>query len=90
MADAVEASWKNMEQEAADELVGEQRHDLRSISLVAPVVLIAECDPVIAEADEPPVRDRDPVGVAREIAQNGLGSSEWRLGVNHPALLFDR
>lgn len=39
MPDAMEASRKDMEQEAADELVGCKHHDLLLVHSVAPVVL---------------------------------------------------
>ncbi len=51
VADAVKALGKNMEQEPADELVGAERHHLLAIGAAAAIVLIAERNAVIAEAD---------------------------------------
>ncbi len=44
MADAVEAARQDVEQEAADELVGGERHDLLAVGAVAAIVLVAEGD----------------------------------------------
>lgn len=64
VTDAVEALWQNVEQEAADELVGGQRHDLLAVSATPAVILITEGDAGLVEAKEPAVRDRHTVGVA--------------------------
>lgn len=85
--DAMEAAWQDMKQEAADELVGRQCHDLLAIGAVAAVVLVAESDAALVEGDQPAVRNRDPVSVAGQIGEHRLRSRERRLGVNHPALL---
>jgi len=39
MPDAVEAAWQDVDQEAADELVGGQRHDLLAFGAIAAIVL---------------------------------------------------
>ena len=90
MPDAVEAARQDVDQEAADELVGRQRHDLLAFGAVAAIVLVAERDAGLVEADEPPVRDGNAVRVAREIGQHRLRPGEGRLGIDHPALLPDR
>ena len=56
---------------------------------VAAVVLVAEGDAGLVERDQPPVRDGDAVGVAREIGEHGLGAGERRLGIDHEPLLAD-
>jgi len=63
MPDAMEAAWQDMKQEAADELVGAQRHDLLPVRVVATVILVAEGDGGLVEGDEATVGDCDPVGV---------------------------
>ena len=90
MPDAVEAARQNVDQEAADELVGRQRHDLLAFSSRAAIVFVAERHAGLVEAEEPPVRDGNPVRVAREIGQHRLRPGEGRLGIDHPALLPDR
>ncbi len=89
VADAMEATRQDMEQEAADELVGGEGHDLLPIGAVATVILVAEGYPAPVEGDQPAVRYRDPVRVARQVGEHCLRSSERRLGVDYPALLPD-
>ena len=86
----MEATRQGVEQKAADELVGIERHDLLPIEAFAAVVLVAEGDAGLVEADEAAVRDGDPVGVAGEIGEHRLGAGERRLGVDDPALLPNR
>jgi len=90
MADAVEARRQDMEQEAADELVRRERHDALPVGTITAVVLVAEGDAALIKCDQMPVRDGDPVGVARQIGKHGLGASEWRLGIDNPSLVSDR
>ena len=42
------------------------------------------------EGDQPAVRDGDPVGVERQVGEDGFRTRERRLGVDDPALLPDR
>src|SRR6202049_3855487 len=89
MADAVEATWQDMEQEAADELVRCERHHALPLRTIAAVVLVAEGDAGLVVCNQTPVGDGDPVGVAREIGEHSLGAGERWLGIDHPALLPD-
>ena len=89
MPDAVKAAWQDMEQEAADELVRRERHDALPLGTIAAVVLVAEGDAGLVERNQTPVRDGDPVGIAREIGEHGLGAGERRLGIDHEPLLPD-
>jgi len=82
MADAVEAVRQGVEQEAPDELVGAESHDLR-LAMVA-IVLPAEGDFSIGHADQTRVGDGDPMGIAAEISQHLRRSAEGRLGIDHP------
>jgi len=68
----VEALGQDVKQEAADELVCRQRHHLLPVGTVAAIVLVVEGDAGVVEAQKPAVRDRDPVGVARQIGEHGL------------------
>jgi hypothetical protein len=61
MPDAVEAVRQNMQQKAAHELVGIERHHLLALRAAAAVILVAECHPGLVEGDQAAVRDRDPV-----------------------------
>ena len=80
VADAVEAMWQDMEQEAADELVRRERHDALPLGTIAAIVLVAEGDAGLVERNQAPVGDGDPVGIAREIGEHSLGAGERRLG----------
>ena len=84
MADAVEAARQHVEEEAADELVGRERHGPEPVAAFGPIVLPLEGDALVVERDEPGVRDRDAVGVAGEIGEDGLRPGERPLGVDHP------
>jgi hypothetical protein len=72
MPDAVEAARQDVDQKAADELVGGQRHDLLAFGAIAAIILVPERHAGLVEADEPSVRDGDAMGVAREIGQHRL------------------
>ncbi|GAB2208865.1 hypothetical protein ROS1_56830 [Roseibium sp. ROS1] len=52
VANVMEAARQDMEQEAADGLVGGERHDLLPVGTIAAVVLVREGDPSLVEADE--------------------------------------
>src|SRR6476619_1880764 len=52
VADAVEAARQEMEEKAADELVGRERDDLLPIGPAAAIVLVAEGDAGLVEADQ--------------------------------------
>src|SRR5262245_14634266 len=89
MADAVKAAWQDMEQEAADELVRRERHDALPLGTITAVVLVAEGDAGLVGRNQAPVRDGDPMGIAREIGEHGVGAGKRRLGIDHEALLPD-
>ena len=82
--------WQDMEQEAADELVRCERHDVLPLRTIAAVILVVEGDAGLVERKQTVIRDGDPVGVAREIGEHSLRAGEWRLGIVHPPLLPDR
>lgn len=90
MADAVEAPGQDMGQEAADELVGLERHDALTVGAVATVILDPERHLIFIEGDEAAVRDGDAVGIAREIGEHRFRTGEGRLGVDDPGLLAER
>ena len=90
VADAVEPARQDMEQEAADELVDGESHDLLPVGIVAAVVLVAECDPGLVEAEQPPVRDCDAMGVAREIGKYRLRPGKGWLGIDDLAVFARR
>src|SRR5271166_6389546 len=88
VADAVEAIRQYMEEEAADELVGRQRHRLDPCLpgrlAAGAIVLPAESDAGLVEPDQPRIGDGDAVGVAGEIGEHGFRPGKGSLGVDHP------
>ena len=76
VADAVEAGWQDVDQEAADELVCRERHALVSIAARDAVVLPLEGDALLVEGNQAAVGDGDTVGVTRQIGQHSLRSAE--------------
>ena len=73
-----------MQQEATEELVCVQAHQLLLVAVcgVAPT----EVDVVIAQCNESVVGDCDTMRVRAEIAQDVLGTSEGTLGVDDPVV----
>ena len=90
MTNAVEPARQDVKQEAADELVDAERHDLLAVRAIAAIILVAKGDAGLVESKQPPVRDGDAVSVAREIGEHGFGTGEGRLGVDDPAFVADR
>ena len=90
MPDAVEAPWQNVEEKAADELAGFERQGSVAGGAVLSVVLDAERDVGPVEGRDPARGDRDPVGVARQIGEDGLRPREGRLGIDDPTLATHR
>src|SRR4029077_3797293 len=86
MTDAVYPVGQNVEQEAPDEFAGQERHRAKPLPAVAAVILVAEADAALVEADEAGVRDGNAVGVAGEIGEHHLGPGDGWLGVDKPVL----
>ena len=84
VADADEASWKQVQEEAAQELIDGQRHDALLVAVrgVSP----AEADVAVGEGDQSAVGDADAVGVRTEVAQGVFRSTEGPLGVDDPVV----
>ena len=84
VADAHEAAWQHVEQEAAEELIDRQSHNPLAVAVfgIAPL----ERDFAISKSKQPVVGDGDAVSVVSEIAQHVFRSTEGRLGINHPVL----
>jgi hypothetical protein len=82
VADAMKAVRQGVQQEAADELVGRQCHDLRAA--VVTVIPPTEGDLIVGHADQACVGYGDAMGIAAEIGQHLLGVAEGWLGVDDP------
>ena len=73
-----------MDQEAADELVDVERHELVASLALGPVILPFKGDALAVEGDEPAVGDGDPMGVAGQIGEHRVGSCKRPLGIDRP------
>jgi hypothetical protein len=82
MPDTDEASRKDMEQEATQELMRRYRHDLLLVAVR--IVSPAESNVPIVAGDETMVRDGDAVGVSSQVAEDVFWAAEGWLGVDHP------
>src|SRR5438132_2613421 len=72
VADALEAIGKDVKEEAADELVGAERHRLLPVAVA--VILPAKTDLAVVDADQAIVGNGDAVGVAGDIGQHLFGA----------------
>src|SRR6516225_4305898 len=79
VADAVEATRQDMDEEAANELAGREHDRFVSIRPFDPIVLPPEGDAILIERDQSAVGDGDPVGIAGEICQHRLRPAERAL-----------
>ena len=87
VSDANQALGQNVDEEAAQELMGGNGHDLllAAVGIVSP----AEGDAIVLEGHEAMVGDGDAVSVAGQVVENMFGAAERRLGINHPVLLAE-
>lgn len=82
VADADEAAGEQMQQEAAQELLGGQGHE--SFPVAVSGVAPAEGDVAVFECDESGVGDGHAMGISAEIAQRVFGSAEGAFGIDDP------
>jgi hypothetical protein len=82
MADAVEPVWQGVQQKAADEFIGCERHHL--VLVMMPVIAPAETDLAAGERDQPAIGDGDPVRVVTQIGEHRLGAGKGALGIDDP------
>ena len=84
VANAHEAGWQQVQQEAAQELVNRKVHD--ALAVVVSRVPPAEAHVAIFQCDQPGVGDGDAMGVGAEIAQYMFRSAEGWLGIDDPVV----
>ena len=84
MTDAVEARGQHVDKKAADKLGRGQGHGLVPITPFGAIVLPLEGDTALITGNETAVADGNPMGVARQVSEYGLGSGERSLGIDHP------
>src|SRR5204862_8204953 len=81
VADAMESVGQYVNEEATDELVDGERHQLGALAFLRSIVLPLEGHAGIVERDEPAVGDGVTVGVARQVSQYRLGPAEVPLSI---------
>ncbi len=86
----MEAAGEHMQEKAADELGGVERHGFEPVAAFDPVALPFEGDARLVEPDQTRIRDGDPVGVAGEIGEHGLRPGEGSLGEDDPLAATQR
>src|ERR1700723_870470 len=77
-----------MQQEAADELIGVERHQLGFLG--SSIVFPAELHLRVVDVDQAAVGDRHPMGIAAEIVEHLLRAAEGSLRVDDPFYLTQR
>ena len=84
VSDAVETVGQDVNEKAADELVGVERHKLVASAELGPVILPFESHALAVEGDEAAVGNSNPVRVARQVGEHSVGSAKRPLGIDHP------
>src|SRR3954451_5670121 len=87
VADLVEAARQHVLEEAAHELVAAEP---AGASLAGLAVLVVEADPVVVEADDAGIGERDAEDIAGEIVEHRLFALAPGADVKHPSLVPDR
>jgi hypothetical protein len=84
VSDANQAARQNVEQEAAQELMSGNSHDLllAAVGIVSP----AEGDAIILEGHEAMVGDGNAMSVTGQVVENMFGATEGWLGVDDPVV----
>jgi hypothetical protein len=75
---------QNVEKETSEELLAGERH--LSFLLAVGVVLPGESDLVILKGEQAMIGDGDAMGVASQVAEHTVRSSERGFGINDPIL----
>ena len=88
LADADEAARQDVLDEAAEKLHGRERH--RAPLVAVGVVLPPKRDVLAVEGEQAVIADRDAMGVAPEVPQDGGGAAEGRLRIDDPVGLEER
>jgi hypothetical protein len=83
VTNAMETGREDVDEKAANEVVGSERHHLDACGSIDAVVLPLEGDAVV-DGDEAAVGDGDAMGITRHVAQHLLGVPERLLGVDGP------
>jgi hypothetical protein len=71
-----------MQEKAAHELVGRQRHEFAFVVVL--IIPPAEGDRSVVEGHQAMIGDRHAMRIAAQIVQDLLWSAKGRLGIHHP------
>ena len=82
IANAVESTGENVEEESPDELLGEEGHDF--LLIVVAIVPPLELDPPVFDIHDPMIGNGDSMRVAADVVHHLLGSGEGRFRVDDP------
>jgi hypothetical protein len=84
VADADQPLGQNVDEEASQELIGAEGHNL--LLAARGVVRPTEGDSILLERNEAMVGDSDAVGITSQVVENMLRSPEGWLGIDDPLL----
>jgi hypothetical protein len=84
VTNAMEATRQYVKEKAAYEFRDLDSHDFALMNAVFPIVFPTEANVGLVEIEQATVGDRDAMGVAREISQDLLGTSEGLFGIDDP------
>ena len=84
VANTMKAIRQDMEEKATNELADFEAHDLALSTTPFAVGLPAEGHVGLIEGQQAAVRDRNPMGVAREISQDLFGTRKCLFGKHEP------
>ena len=87
VSNAVETVGQEVDQNAADELVDVECHQLVAVVGLGPVILPFERHACAVEGDEPAVGNSDAMSVARQVGEHSAGPAKGPLGIDHPFAL---
>src|SRR5208337_492904 len=88
IANAVESTGENVEEESPDELLRRESHGF--LLIVVTVVPPVELDLSVFDIQQSMVGNRDSVGVAAQVVDHLLRSGEGRFGVDDPFQVVQR
>jgi hypothetical protein len=84
IADAMKALGQDMQQKAADKLIGGEGHDL--LPIVVAIVLPSEAHRAVLDVAQAIVGNGDAMRIASDVFEDLLRSSEGRLGEDDPCV----
>src|SRR6516225_4569487 len=84
MTDTVETVWQYVDQKAADDLIGAERHQLVASLALGAVILPFEGHALAVEGDEPAIGNSNPVRVAGKVGEDSVGYAKRSLDIDHP------